>query len=246
MEGVGRLLFGDRVVALSHAAAADVRAAGGRVDRVIPPGLDADAVEREAGAAHAEEGAPVVLFPGDPGPRGGARELVRAFALAAREAPGARLVLAMRPKTAAAAAEAEALREEARASGLEGRVEVLGEVAGFRARLRSAAIVALPAADLRGKLDYPYVLLEAMALGRPVVVSALPPLVELLALGGGEAPGLSAPVGDVPSLARALVRLLCDPAERRARGAAGAALVRRHLDPRAAAAAYVELYRELA
>jgi len=246
MEGVGRLLFGDRVVALSHAAAAAVRAAGGRVDRVIPPGLDAAAVDREAGPAREEEDEPVVLFPGDPGPPGGARELVRAFALMAREVSGARLVLAMRAKTASAAAEAEALRREARALGLEGRAEVLGEVPEFRARLRSASIVALPAADLRGKLDYPYVLLEAMALGRPVVVSALPSLVELLALGGGDAPGLAAPVGDVEALARALERLLRDPSERRARGAAGAALVRDRLDPRAAAASYVELYRELA
>lgn len=59
---------------------------------------------------------------------------------------------------------------------------------------------------------------EAMALRRPVVVSDLPALREIVA-----APrrGLTFPVGDVTALAETIARLLKDPAERQRLGAAG-------------------------
>lgn len=58
--------------------------------------------------------------------------------------------------------------------------------------------------------------LEAMAHGLPVIVSATPALVEVV----GEA-GVVVPVGDAAALAAAVSSLVADPAERTARGQAG-------------------------
>lgn len=88
-------------------------------------------------------------------------------------------------------------------------------------RMRAADVLLLPSIGDA----YGLVTLEAMACGRPVVVSDLAGSSELIT--DGEE-GLIVPAGDVSSLALAVERLLDDPESRRAMGLAARARVESH------------------
>jgi len=79
--------------------------------------------------------------------------------------------------------------------------------------------------------------LEAMATGRPVVMTSTPGIEDYVV---HERTGLLAPVGDPSALAGHVLRLLGDEAEARAFGAAGRALVEERLTTRHLAASLAE------
>lgn len=88
--------------------------------------------------------------------------------------------------------------------------------------------------------------LEAMATARPVVVSDLPPLLELVGDGLDTEPrGLAATAGDAASWSEALRRLLYDSTLRADLGAAGRNWVAEHRTWKAAAATYAGIYRDI-
>src|SRR5439155_15904546 len=89
--------------------------------------------------------------------------------------------------------------------GLEEAVIVTGFLANPFPVVRTLDVVAHPA--LRD--PFPLALLEAMALGRPVVASAVGGIPEMFEDGTS---GILVPPDDAPALAAALVPLLRDPA----------------------------------
>jgi glycosyltransferase involved in cell wall biosynthesis len=112
--------------------------------------------------------------------------------------------------------EAPRLRELARAAGLGERVRFTGEIPDAWRIMRAFDVYAAPAA----KEGMPIAVLEAMAVGLPVVASDIPPHRETL---GAEA-GALAP-GTPEGLAGALARVLRDP-DSTAMGLANSARVR--------------------
>ena len=111
------------------------------------------------------------------------------------------------------------LEELARAHGITDRVRYLGPVDGeLKWRLlRHASVLALPSYSE----NFGIVVLEAMAVGAPVVVT---PEVGLASAVEASGAGLVA-AGDPASFAAALARVLADPAQARAMGEAGRRLV---------------------
>ena len=99
------------------------------------------------------------------------------------------------------------LRRLAAERGLSGRVDFRGGVSREETlrRLASAAAIALPS-SYEG---WPHVLVEAMAVGTPVVAAAAGGTPELVRDGEN---GLLVPVGDAASLSGAIRRVLDDPA----------------------------------
>jgi glycosyltransferase involved in cell wall biosynthesis len=127
-------------------------------------------------------------------PAKGQLELVRALA----DVPGARLVLAGRDVGGHAADVERAARE----LGVE--LELLGVREDVLDVIADCAVLALPS-HTEG---FPIAPLEAMAVRRPVVATAVGGTPELVA--DGET-GLLVPAGDVDALAAAIRRLLDDP-----------------------------------
>jgi glycosyltransferase involved in cell wall biosynthesis len=84
---------------------------------------------------------------------------------------------------------------------------------------------------------------EAMALGKPVVLSDLPALSELV---GSDGAGLLVPPGDPAELAKALAGLREDPTRRTEMGEAGRAEVAAKRTWGRVAETYQALYRSLA
>jgi phosphatidylinositol alpha-1,6-mannosyltransferase len=235
-----KLLFGDRIVCLSHHTRDRLVEAGARATRfaVIPPSVgevtvSAEAREEALRAAGVEAGrGPVVVYPGD-------LEFSRGSLWVAQAAPslvaaGAQVVFACRAKTNQARGVEEKLRRELAPLG--SAVRFAGEVPSLPALLAASAAVLFPVDDLYGKVDLPYALLEAMALGIPVIALAAGPLRELegaVRLDRGE---------DLGAVTRELLR---DEEARRQQGERGRESVRRRHAPRAAAQAYEAVYRGL-
>ncbi len=224
------------LVAVSPEEAAEARRLGCPPSRVrlIPNGLDLERFKpvppREARRRLGlPAGLPVVGFLGRLSPQKDPHLLLRAFRRLVEVVPDALLALAGEGPLL------PSLEGEVRRRGLASRVRFLGRV---------AAEVALPAFDalaLTSRYEgFPYVLLEALAAGVPVVATR----VGGAALALGEAGALVAP-GDAETLARELARLLADPSLRRARARAAKARARRFSLSRMLAATQA-LYRRVA
>lgn len=244
-EGVSRWLFGDVVVALSEHTRGRLVAAGVPSDRVrvVPPCARAprslsDAEARAVRAKYGLGDGPVVLYPGDYEVSRGAETVARATPAIASGCPEATVVYACRKKTAAAG-EAQARVERKNAAlGVSNRTRHLGEIDDMGALLAIATVIVFPVDDLYGKVDLPLVLLEAMALGVPIVVAGGGPL-DALAFAPKVAPG------DADALAEQTLVLLQDGARRRALAEEGKNMYDACFTPAAVADAYDELYLEL-
>ncbi len=108
----------------------------------------------------------------------------------------------------------------------------------LRRELEQAALFVLPS-HFEG---LPIALLEAMAVGLPLVATPVGGIPELVAEGGN---GLLAPVGESAPLADHLRRLLSDPELRRRMGTRSRELARARYHPAAVGAQLAGIYREL-
>lgn len=147
---------------------------------------------------------------------------LRAAALLARRIPEARFVVVGGALFGRDRSWADGLADLVRQLGLDGRVAMLGHRDDVLALMAGLDVVvhASTRAD-----PFPTVVLEAMALGRPVVSTRTSGPDE--ATGAGDA-GLLVPPRDPAALADAVVRLLSDPGLRRRLGRAGRERVTHH------------------
>jgi glycosyltransferase involved in cell wall biosynthesis len=238
------LMFGDHIVALSEWMRGRLLGAGvQRRITVIPPCVPAPppVSEERVAAARAALGChddPIVVFPGDYEVSSGAHTFAEAIIHVAREAPSVCFVFACRPKTKASGAAKESIARIIESAGLSSRVRHVGEIDDMHALLRAAQVVAFPVDDLYGKVDVPLVLIEALALGVPMVVAQGGPLEALTS-------AALVPPADPDALARALLALLSDPALREVAIAQGHALYEGKFTPERVAARHDAVYEEL-
>jgi glycosyltransferase involved in cell wall biosynthesis len=221
-------------VALSEATAGQLRAAGFGDVRVIPPTIP---LERWPCRPRAQ-GTPVVLFAGHHDPEGGAREAIAAAAHARRSGARLRLVLAMRGRPGQdERALGRGLRALAAREGLPG-TEVLGHVPDMPGLLAAADVLLFTPRALGGKADVPFIVLEALATGRPVVLSDLPQFTAL------DPAGPRAPVGDPVRTGELLTRLLEQPRRWEMLARRGRATVEERFGPDRFRTEYERLYQE--
>ena len=134
--------------------------------------------------------------------------------------------------------------ERGRLERLAGELQVTAAVdfAGYQAspvsHIQAMDVVAIPSIYD----PFPLVTLEVMALGRPVVGSAVGGIPEAVEEGRT---GLLVPPREPGALAAALVKLLDSPELRRDMGVAGRARARRLFSPEVITAEYAALYRRL-
>lgn len=238
-ETAARWINADVTVALSEFTAENLRAAGVPDVRLIPPGIDPERFGSPSACGFPSR--PTLLFAGDYEVGGGAQRLIECAPAVIAAVPEVKFVFACRPKTAdAAAGEAEA-RQKVADAGLTESFEFLGEVKDVGELLRSCTIAVLPIDSTWRKMDIPLVLLEAMALGKPVVVTDQPPLSEILAGGGGR----HVPTHDSEALGETLVAMLSDEQSLRTLGDEAAVSVRTNWNIATLAGRYEDLYESL-
>lgn len=159
-------------------------------------------------------------------------DLLRAFAHLSADNPeiAARLVIV------GDGPERERLEAAARSSGVAGRVRFAGQLSDVRPCYAAADVLALPSHS-EGS---PYVLLEAMAAGLPVVATAVGGVPEMVQ---DETSALLVPARDPRALAAALARVLTDRELARKLAANAATLVATRYSPETYVRALVEIYR---
>jgi phosphatidylinositol alpha-1,6-mannosyltransferase len=240
-----RVLFADRVVVLSAHTESRFLAKGVARERLvrIPPAVPKMALPDQQTRIETRRSfglppeAPIVVYPGDLEFGAGARLTLEAHAELPRETE---LVFACRAKTEHAKTKQGELLSRASALGTAARVTFTGETTRILDLLGAADVVALPSDVAYAKMDYPLVLLEAMILGRPVVVCEGTPAAELAQCGGA----LAVPA-EASALAAVLGRLIAGTEERKALGEAARAVALSDHDPRTMARAYETLYDAL-
>jgi glycosyltransferase involved in cell wall biosynthesis len=193
----------DRVIAISRAVEAALLGGGvepSRID-VVPSGIDVTALAAARSGGSLETACEVISI-GALTQEKGHRLLVEAFARVLSRLPQARLTIA------GEGPERSAIEALIRHHRLETRVILAGQLKDPVAHLAQAAVLVQP--SLREALGT--TVLEAMALGVPVVASKVGGLTELL--GNGE--GVLVPPGDPDQLAQAIIALVEDPGRREA------------------------------
>jgi L-malate glycosyltransferase len=227
-------LTGGKVTAVSQRAADSVRRYFPAPSiEVLPAGIDVDDIERAARA-------PVPDGPGRPHfccvarhePVKGVDVLVRAFALAADRLPGAGLTLVGGGTTS------DDMRRLAGELGIESRVRFVGRIPNAAPYIAQADVGVLPSR----REGLPVVALETLALGRPMVATAVggtPSVVR-----EGET-GWLVPPEDPAALAEALVEAGTDFEEAERRGRAGRRLIEEEFDARRLYDRLEELLRSL-
>jgi glycosyltransferase involved in cell wall biosynthesis len=186
-----------RVIAISAAVEQALVASGVPRARIvhIPSAIDITAVQKVAPWKAAET--PCLIAVGALTPEKGHATLIDALALLHRRRLDSRLLLL------GDGPERRALVARAKQRGVDSQVEFAGEVPDATSRIAAARLLVQP--SHREALGT--AVLEAMALGIPVVASRTGGLTELL--GGGA--GLLVPPGDASALATAIEQLLTTP-----------------------------------
>lgn len=189
-------------------------------------------------------GHPTVLYPGHYGPGYGADVLLEALPLILRRAPQARFIFACRRREAQDVQRENAVRRRLEEAGIRHVVRLYSTVADMERLVGAADVTVLPLETMHNKVDIPTTLLESLAAARPIVMTDLSPMNELLDGRNGKAGAMIAP-GDALALAESVTELLTNTSLRRRMGACGQSLVFKRYDVTAVAAQYDRLYRTL-
>jgi glycosyltransferase involved in cell wall biosynthesis len=165
--------------------------------------------------------------------------------------PRLRLLFACRIRSESDRIRESEVQQAIEAMGLTEMVHLRNTVPDMRPLIGASDVVVLPLETMRDKLDLPTTLLEFLAAGKPILISDLPPMRELVVGPSGERTqekevGVLTPPGDATALADAAVALLDDAALRERMGRRGQALVRNHYNIHSVARQYNQLYQELA
>jgi glycosyltransferase involved in cell wall biosynthesis len=178
---------------------------GCELDRFSGPRGDVEAMKNALGLSH---GQPVLLVVGRLEPQKGHTVLLDAMSEIRAEFPDVGLVCVGEGSLA------QSLQEQTNRQGLAGHVHFVGYQKNIEDWLAMADIAVLPS-FYEGM---PLVAIEALGAGRAMVATAVDGSSEVIVDGKT---GLTVSPGDPAALAKAISRLLRDPAERQALGAAG-------------------------
>jgi glycosyltransferase involved in cell wall biosynthesis len=162
------------------------------------------------------------------GPASGIAEVIRAFAALPPELDDVVLVLANRTRPGQDRSDEERrMREVARRVGVEHRLRILDYVADVPALIRACIVTVLVPGKLASKMDLPLIVLESLALGRPAIVSAAPPICEALL---GHA-GCAVAYQNIAQLTDAIAGIVSNPERASSLGLRGQRAIREFCDP---------------
>jgi phosphatidylinositol alpha-1,6-mannosyltransferase len=218
----------EAIVAVSEAVARSVARRPGQVVRVIPNGVD---LERFYPDPTREPGSRVV-FVGRLIANKGPDVAIEAFRIVRERAPGATMVMVGRGPMG------DALRRQARETGLEEAITFLGLQNDVSGILRESDIFVRPS-EVEGM---PLTILEAMATGLPVVACDVGGVAEVVNAG---VTGHVVSPGSTREVAGAILDLITDKRKAAAMGAAGLRRVQEGFSWEATTAANLELFEEL-
>lgn len=156
-----------------------------------------------------------VLFVGRVIPLKRVHDLVQAFEIAHHKFPHSNLRIA--GDISSDPVYVQSIRSQIQQSGLEERIHLLGQLdqVALLQEYRKCAFIVLPSAQE----NYPMVLAQAMAAGKPVIATRVGGVPEMLGLQGER--GIIVNVGDINGISKGIEELLTNPYKRLLLGQAG-------------------------
>ncbi len=239
-RSVNRLSYGRNtsVIAVSDAVAEGLTGYPGPTPKVIPNGVSVSVSPAEVEAVRTELGIrpdqSLVVHVGNIRPHKGHENLIAATALLVRDDPDVLVVSVGAEKHAG---DLDRVRASAESAGVSAQIRFMGRREDARSFLAAADVVVNPA-DVEG---LPLAILEALALSRPVVATAVGGVPTVVV---DNVTGLLVPAGDPDALAAAL-RTALDSPDAKSWGQAGAELVSTQYGIARMIADYESLYREV-
>ncbi|MGW8249025.1 MAG: glycosyltransferase family 4 protein [Anaerolineales bacterium] len=246
------LFFSQRIATISEYGKRALEKQGVENVEHIPPGIE---VERWARLADQKEsyknrlglsGHPVVLFPGHYGKGQGAELMFSAIPEVLSREPMTRFIFACRIRSYQDSQVERVIQQRLKEMQLEHAVHFFHRVPDMKTLIGACDMVALPLETMREKLDIPTSLLEALAARKPIIISDIAPMNEIIKQTPTAGPvGFATPAGDPNSLAEAIATLARNPEQRECMGESGQELIRRQYDIQICARKYYRIYQEI-
>jgi len=244
-ENFRRYVVTDYLITLSDYAKDNIKKEGFQSVERIYPGIDLEAYQPNPQNAMVQKlglkKESVVLYVGDYEFSGAHEDVLQAARKALNENSDTKFVFACRNKTARAAQLEKETKSKAQDLGIHTQIIFLNEIDSFKDLLDLASIVIFPARSLFRKMDIPLTLLEALALEKPIIISDIPPLNEIMKA----EVGLLVPPGNVQRLSEAISKLLQNPSQRIAFGKRGREMVEEHFNLKTMVKQYEAFYRRV-
>jgi len=180
------MIFADHIVGYSKYTSKKFEVSGKPVE-TIPPFVKFDnfpliapekrkIIRKKWGIGEKEK---IILFPGEYSRMKAVSTLWDGFIKIMKVKPESYLFMACRPKTKMDVREEHKFANEVQKSGWGGRVRFLSTVKDMSSLYAAADLVVFPVSSMQGKFDFPFVLIESLATGTPIVTSDIKPLGEI-------------------------------------------------------------------
>jgi glycosyltransferase involved in cell wall biosynthesis len=186
------------------------------------------------------------LFPGHYGKGQGADLLFQAIPEVLSIEPETRFIFACRIRSYQDGQFERYIQLQLKDMGLDYAVRFFHRVIDMKMLIGACDMVTLPLETMRDKLDIPTSLLESLAAKKPIIISDISPMNEIINKEPwGKSIGIATPPGDVSSLAEAITTLTQNPQLREYMGGRGQKLIRQYYDIQISASKYLKIYQEL-
>lgn len=242
-----KCLFGDKIIALSEWTKKRVLELGHNNVVKINPGIDLEKfskkkipmIRNKLGLSKDDF---AILFPVEYSIERGSRIALEAFKQLVHDFPQAKLIFACRIRHKRDIEEKKSLIKIVSETDLNGKVIFLDRIDYMPELINSSDIVILPMLSPFIKMETPMVLLEALALEKPIIISDIPPLNEIFL---NSEVGIKIKPGDSEALLNSIIRFIKHKKLKNEMGKAGRKLVEKEFDIRNIAREYEKLYEGL-
>lgn len=242
-----KCLFADKVVVLSEWTRKRALELGYSNVVKINPGIDLDKFSKERiplvkERSNLKKNDFVILFPNEYDIKRGTRTFLNIFKRLTSEFPEVKIVFAGRIRHNEDIKEKKFLMKTVNDLHLDEKVIFLERIDYMPELINSSDIVISPVMSTSLKMEIPMVLLESLALEKPIIISDIPPLNEIFPK--SEA-GIKIRPGDSEALLKGIIKLIKDRNLKNKMGKKGRILVEKRYNIKSIAKEYKKIYEEL-
>jgi len=247
-EEIKNLMFGDLIITYSDYAKNKLNKLGFQNVQKIYPGVDLEKnypagknpeIMKRFGFASSDF---IINFTGEYTRLGAIDGVVETFVEIAKKIPNAKLSLAVRLKNREDEEKKKEVIKKLKQHNLLDKVSFHDDWSCEMPDLFNLCDISIfPVQDMKGKFDVPLAVVEAMACGKPVIISDLPILQEF----ANAENSVKIKTGDWKELETAIVDLYENPEKRRKIGQAARAYVENNFDIKNVAKEYEKVYEQI-